>query len=178
MLVQGTDAIAFEAAAALETYEEQLAALRCARTGPGGIASMQTALRRICGVCLCLPQLSTATLAVLLAHHRLLADLARAGMSPAAGWCSASFDAVEQSVRVLQRKCRELFLAPQLQQGARQAGSAGGPRGAVRLTVTCGNIPARQNRPGARGIGHAQYDQVLTDCRKVGNAFHSRESPV
>ena len=112
--MQGTDTIAFEAAAALDAYEEQLASLRRPGASPGRVASMQVELRRICSLCLVLPQLSASSLALLLAHHRLLAVLA--GSTPGlAAEHRASFDAVEQCVRGLRRQCSELFRAPHLQ---------------------------------------------------------------
>ncbi|HEY0823493.1 MAG TPA: hypothetical protein VGD76_06870 [Ramlibacter sp.] len=115
MQVRGTDAIAFEAAAALDAYEEQLTQLRRHGADPGRIGAMQAALRRAGSLCLRLPHLSGASLALLLSHHRLLADLARAGDDARLAATAPSLEPVEECVRDLQRLCRELFLASHLQ---------------------------------------------------------------
>lgn len=108
------NAMAFEAAAALEAYEDQLAATRRLGAHPARIAVLQRELRRVCGCCLRLPQLSVGSVALLLAHHRLLAELARPDREPAAAPVAALRRDVEQCVATLQRACRELFLAPHL----------------------------------------------------------------
>lgn len=110
--MQCTEAVAFEAAAALEAYEDQLLALRAPGVDPRRIAAVQRELRRVCSCCLRLPQLSGASIALLLAHHRLLAELARAGEHRARHAPAAGLREVEQCVAALQRACRELFLAP------------------------------------------------------------------
>lgn len=112
--MQCTDAIAFEAAAALDSYGEQLAGLRGEMAAPARIASMQQELRRVCGCCARVPELSGPSIALLLAHHRLLADLAR-HPEPDAQEDAASMGAVDQCLALLQRRCRELLLAPHLQ---------------------------------------------------------------
>lgn len=112
--MQCTEAVAFEAAAALEAYEHQLLAMRRPGAQPRRIATIQRELRRVCGCCLRLPQLSGASLALLLAHHRLLAELARSDADQAVRPAAAALQEVEQCVVILQRACRELFLAPHL----------------------------------------------------------------
>jgi hypothetical protein len=110
-----TDAIAFEAAAALDAYEEQLLTVRRTGPDPHRFVRLQVALRRVCNCCLHWPQLSAPSIALLLAHHGLLAELARMGEGRAADASPASMEAVEQCVAMLQRRCRELLLAPHLQ---------------------------------------------------------------
>lgn len=112
--MQCTDAIAFEAAAALDAYEARLLTLRCAGTDPHAIASLQADLKRVCGCCLRLPQLSGASVALLLAHHRLLAELTRPVVDGDKGGLTPGFRAVEQCVGLLQRGFRRLFLSPHL----------------------------------------------------------------
>lgn len=111
--MQCTEAVAFEAAAALDAYEDQLLALRLG-PHPQGVARIQRELRRACSCCLRLPQLSGASVALLLAHHRLLADLTRRGEDRAGAAGAAGLRDVEQCLATLQRACRELFLAPHL----------------------------------------------------------------
>lgn len=112
--MQCTEAVAFEAAAALEAYEDQLLAMRRSGVHPQGVARVQGELRRVCGCCLRLPQLAGASVALLLAHHRLLAELARRGADGAAAPAAARLQEVEQCLATLHRACRELFLAPHL----------------------------------------------------------------
>lgn len=108
------DTLAFELAAALDAYEEQLALLRSAPTAAAA-AQLQRKLHRVCHGCGGLPQLAAAAVALMLAHHGLLADLMRDDRNESARPLRPCFLAVEQSVRVLQRHCREMFLAPYLQ---------------------------------------------------------------
>lgn len=112
--MQCTDTIAFEAAAALDAYGEHLAGLHGGSAAPARIASMQQELRRICSCCARVPELSGPSIALLLAHHRLLADLAR-HPDPDAREDAASMLAVDQCLALLQRRCREMLLAPHLQ---------------------------------------------------------------
>jgi hypothetical protein len=113
--MQPTDAIAFEAAAALDAYEEQLLTVRRIGAHPHQLASTQMELRRVCNCCLRLPQLSGPGLALLLAHHRLLAEWASGHKEGVVDAASPSLATVEQCLASLQRRCRELFLAPHLQ---------------------------------------------------------------
>ena len=113
--MQGTDAIAFRAAAALDGYEEQLLALCGNGADPARIAAMQLELRRLCTCCLVLPQLSGPALTLLLAHHSLLTELSRADAdADARDAAPGSLPAVEQSLRMLRSRCRELLVAPNL----------------------------------------------------------------
>lgn len=112
--MQCTEAFAFEAAAALDAYEEQLLAIRHHGADPLAVARIQKALRQACGCCLRLPQLAGPSVSLLLAHHRLFAQLA-----PRAGECAGvpatiGFDEVEGCIASLHRACRDLFLAPHL----------------------------------------------------------------
>jgi hypothetical protein len=106
------DAIAFETAAALEVYEEQLILLQRRVEEPGQIAALESAVCRACRCALRLPQLAGASVALLLAHHRLLAELARGPRAEEA--CSSTVRSVEACVHVLLRECRLLFLARHL----------------------------------------------------------------
>ena len=72
-----TDACAFEAAAALDGYEARLAFLSRARAHPAELARADAEIRKVCTACAALPQLSVASVALLLSHYRLLAELAR-----------------------------------------------------------------------------------------------------
>ena len=110
--MQTTDAMAFEAAAALDAYEEQLMDLR-SWLADRRIACVQLELRRVCGHCMGLPQLSGATMALLLAHHRLLAELASRNV-PQSDAPPAALADVQDCVIALRRQCRELFVAPRL----------------------------------------------------------------
>lgn len=112
--MQCTDALAFEAAAALEAYEEQLLAMRGPGAAPRGAALIQRELTRVCGCCLRLPQLAGASVGLMIAHHRLLADLASRGEDGRTAPGAARLQEVEQCLAILQRSCRELFLAPHL----------------------------------------------------------------
>lgn len=108
--MQCTDTLAFEAAAALAAYEEQLDTLQRSGPHPRSVAAIQGALGHLCNRCLRLPQLSGAGISLLLAHHRMLAELARGPVAaPAAG-----LQELERCIRTLRRACRELFLAPHL----------------------------------------------------------------
>ena len=107
-----TDALAFEAAAALDAYEEHLLTLRRHGAQPWRIALFHRQLRRVCSCCLGLPQVSGASVALLLAHHRWLAELCAEGRLADAA--APSLVAVEQCLGSLQRACRELFVAPHL----------------------------------------------------------------
>jgi hypothetical protein len=111
--MQCTEAVAFEAAAALDAYEDQLFAMRRLGANQLRIATIQKEMKRVCSCCHRLPQLSGASIALLLAHHRLLAKLASTGEDNA-GLPAAGSQEVEQCVLTLQRACRELFLAPRL----------------------------------------------------------------
>src|SRR5690606_33173792 len=99
--MQSSEAVAFEAAAALEAYEDQLLALRRLGAHPQRIAIAQRELRRACGSCLRLPQLAGASVALLLAHHRLLAELARQGEHLAAAPAAVRLEEVERCVSTL-----------------------------------------------------------------------------
>lgn len=112
--MQCTEAVAFEAAAALETYEDRLLAMRELGADPQRIALVQRELRRVCSWCMRLPRLSGPSLALLLAHHRLLAALARSGEDAAQASETAGLREVQESVATLHRACRELFLAAHL----------------------------------------------------------------
>lgn len=112
--MQCAETVAFEAAAALEAYDEQLLAMRELGFDPRRVALIQRELRRVCSCSLRLPQLSGPSLALLLAHHRLLADLARSGEGEAGTSEPAELQEVEQCVVTLYRACRELFLATHL----------------------------------------------------------------
>lgn len=105
------DTAAFEATAALEAYEDQLRALRRCGARESVIAPLHEALRRVSANCLRLPQLSGPSLALLLAHHRLLADLSHAGGAAARAPSGARLLELEQCMGTLRRACRELFLA-------------------------------------------------------------------
>ena len=109
-----TETAAFEASAALDAYEEQLLTSRVMGASPHRLALMQTKLRRACACCVLLPQLSAASIALLLAHHQLLAELARPAGGTSEERGSTTVKAVEQCVANLQRGCRHLFLAPHL----------------------------------------------------------------
>ena len=112
---QCNDAVAFEAAAALDAYGMQLASVRRDGMHAHRLASLQAALARVCSCCLGLPSLSAPAIALLLAHHRVLAEL---GQSEAAMHAPASqpgLHAIEQCVAHLQLLCRKLFLAAHLQ---------------------------------------------------------------
>lgn len=111
--MHATDTLAFELAAALDAYEEQLAAVRRRPTADAA-AQLQRRLHRVCHSCPGLPQLAAATVALMLAHHGLLSDLMRDGRSERTPSVQPSMQALEQSVRSLQRQCREMFLAPYL----------------------------------------------------------------
>lgn len=109
--MQSIEAMAFEATAALDRYEEQLAFL-VEGDRADSVPRAQAELRRLSDLCLRLPQLASSSLALLLAHHRLLAEMARdEGPPPRALAC---MDAVEECIRVLRRQCRELFVAAHL----------------------------------------------------------------
>lgn len=112
--MQCTEAVAFKAAAALEAYEDGLLAMRRSGVHPQAVARVQKELRRVCSCCLRLPQLSGASVALLLAHHRLLARLARRGENAAVAPGAALLQEVEQCLATLRRACRQLFLAPHL----------------------------------------------------------------
>lgn len=112
--MQCTEAVAFEAAAALEAYEDQLLAMRELGVHPRRVAMIQRELGRVSSCSLRLPQLSGPSLALLLAHHRLLAALARSGEGGTGACEPAGLQEVEQCVVTLHRACRELFLAPHL----------------------------------------------------------------
>lgn len=108
--MQATDTIAFELAAALDAYEEQLAAVRRSRS-PLAVAQLQRRVHRVCRSCLGLPQLAAATVAFVLSHHGVLADLMCDGRAPPA---QSRLQALDQCIVSLRRQCRELFLAPHL----------------------------------------------------------------
>lgn len=112
--MQCTEAVAFEAAAALETYEDRLLAVRELGADPQHVALVQRDLRRVCSCCMRLPGLSGPSLALLLAHHRLLAALARCGEDGAQAAETAGLREVQDCVATLHRACRGLFLAPHL----------------------------------------------------------------
>lgn len=112
--MQCTAVVAFEAAAALDAYEDQLSAMRRPGARAARIPMLQAELRRVCYCCLGLPQLSVASVALLLAHHRLVADMTQPERDPAAAPAAASLRDVEQCLATLQRACRDLFLAPHL----------------------------------------------------------------
>lgn len=111
---QRKDAIGFEAAAALDAYEEQLHAMRGLGVQARQVARLQGELRRVCRCCLRIPQLSGPGIDLLLAHHRLLAELARCGEEWLADPVAPGVEAVERCLANLRRACRELFLAPHL----------------------------------------------------------------
>jgi hypothetical protein len=96
--MQCSDALAFEAAAALEAYEERLLALRGVGTHLRNVAEVQRELGRVCNCCLRLPQLAGASVDLLLAHHKLLADLARAGKGPSDAIGGAGLEEVQRCV--------------------------------------------------------------------------------
>jgi hypothetical protein len=114
LVIPTADALAFEAAAALDAYEEQLASLR--RTGPDPecIAALQRELHRVCSRSPRLPQLQSACVALLLAHHRLLAELADGNSQAGSERASTVRRIHEESLQLLRRECRMLFLAAHL----------------------------------------------------------------
>lgn len=111
--MQPPDILAFELAAALDAYEEQLAAL--ASTGRLiGVAQLQRTLHQVSQSCVGLPQLAGATVDLVLSHHGFVADLMRDGGSGGAPASEESVQALEHCVRSLQRQCRQMFVAPHL----------------------------------------------------------------
>lgn len=112
--MQCTEAIAFEAAAALENYEAHLLSIHRLGGRPRNVATFQKELSRVRSCCLRLPQLSGASVALLLAHHKLLAELARGDGDKSLALRAAELQKVEKCVVTLQRACRELFLARHL----------------------------------------------------------------
>ena len=109
-----TDALGFQAAAALEAYEELLPGVCRPDADPGRTGLLQLALRRVCTCCLGSAQLSGAALGLLLAHHALLSELTRSGGDLSDAAAAQALRRVEECVHVLKRACRELFLAPHL----------------------------------------------------------------
>lgn len=113
--MQCTDAMAFEAAAALDAYDEQLLELRRTGPQPGRVHLLQQQLARVCSCCMPLPQLLAPSIALLLAHRRYVAEMAGLGQGCRRGAASPGLEAVTQCIGLLQRRCRELFLAAHLQ---------------------------------------------------------------
>ncbi len=108
------DILAFELAAALDSYEEQLAAAPRLPTADAA-AQLQRRLHGICHCCMGLPQLASASVALMLAHHGLLADLMRDDRVEGSPSVHLRLHALERVVGELQRQCRAMFLAPYLQ---------------------------------------------------------------
>jgi hypothetical protein len=111
--MQAPDITAFELAASLDAYEEQLAVVRRAGS-PLAVAQLQKSVHRVCRSCMGLPQLAVASVAFLLAHHGFLADLMREGGGAGAPSTQLAMQALDQCVRSLHRQCRELLVAPPL----------------------------------------------------------------
>ncbi len=108
------DAIGFQAAAALEAYEEDLAGLLARGADAAAMARLQLRLRQACTCCLPLPQLSASAVALMLAHHRFLADFCRSGGNAAQPEAARSLRTLEHCAAVLKGGCRELFVAAHL----------------------------------------------------------------
>jgi hypothetical protein len=109
-----TDAIAFEAAAALDDYEAELALVAGGGANASELARTDAAVRRTCGWCMRLPQLSVDAVALLLSHYRVLSELSRprAPARPAAAL--VPLQAHQACIQRLRRHCRQLLLAPHL----------------------------------------------------------------
>jgi hypothetical protein len=108
------DAIAFEAAAALDAYEERVLRLRQARAEPALLAHAGSDLHRVCGCCIHLPQLSVGCVTLLLSHYRLMRRLAGGNGALPAADRSQALEAHQRCIAALRRSCRELLLAPRL----------------------------------------------------------------
>ena len=109
------DAIAFEAAAALDAYEERLLRLQQVKAEPALLADGAAELHRACSCCIYLPQLSVACVALLLSHYRLMGRLSGGGAALALADAATALQAHQHCIAALRRSCRELFLAPGLQ---------------------------------------------------------------
>ena len=107
-------AIAFEAAAALDAYEEGLLRLRQSRAEPALLAHAGTDLHRVCGCCIHLPQLSVGCVTLLLSHYRLMRRLAGGSGALAEAEGRTALEAHQRCIAALRRSCRELLLAPRL----------------------------------------------------------------
>lgn len=114
LVMPSADALAFQAAAALDAYKEQLASLRRWGPDPDGIAALQRELRRVCSRFSRLPQLQSARVALLLVHLRLLAELARGSPQAGRDGESTAGRVHEESLQMLRRECRALLLAAHL----------------------------------------------------------------
>lgn len=109
-----TDAIAFEAAAALDAYEAELALLARRGAHASELACADAAVRRACSWCMRLPQLSVASLALLLSHYGILSELSRRGPAGGAAAPLVQMQAHQACIRRLRRQCRELFVSARL----------------------------------------------------------------
>ncbi|MEJ8838822.1 hypothetical protein [Ramlibacter sp. AN1133] len=108
-------AIAFEAAAALDQYESDLAFLRDGDAQACDFARADAEVRAACSRCMRLPQLCVDAIALLLSHHRLLAELGRPGEARARHAPLARLQSHQRCIARLRRQCRKLFIAPHLQ---------------------------------------------------------------
>lgn len=110
---RGLDAVAFQAAVALESYEEHLL---CACEDGCRLLEMAEAesdLQQLRSTCTRLPQLRAPLLELLISHSRLLAQ----GAAPEAGLPAGIPGGLQQHrecISSLRRRCRELFVAPHL----------------------------------------------------------------
>jgi hypothetical protein len=107
-----TDAIALEAAAALENYEAELAVVARGGANASRLARADAAVRRTCSWCMRLPQLSVDAVALLLSHYRVLSELSRPRAPARRAAALLPLQAHQACIQRLRRHCRELALAP------------------------------------------------------------------
>lgn len=109
-----TDAIAFEAAAALDGYEARLGLLSEASARPSDLAQADAEIRNVCRWCAHLPELSVACVALLLSHYRLMGELSQRATRRVAAARLAHIQSHNACIALLRQQCRMLFLAPHL----------------------------------------------------------------
>lgn len=111
---RGPDAVAFQAAAALESYEEHLL---CACEDGCRLLELTVAesdLQHLRSTCTRLPQLRAPLLELLLSHSRLLAQGAAPDCAHVRTALEAGLQQHRECISSLRRHCRELFVAPHL----------------------------------------------------------------
>jgi hypothetical protein len=108
------DAIAFEAAAALDGYEARLGLLSRADVNPSDFGRADADIRKVCCWCVHLPQPSVCCVALLLSHYHLMSELSQELTGRLAPARLARIQSHNAYIAQLRHQCRSLFLAPHL----------------------------------------------------------------
>lgn len=109
------DAIAFEAATALDAYEARLEVLFRSDAQPWMIAQTDAEIRQIWCWCLHLPQLSMACVALLLSHYRLMGELGSQATKRGTAARLAHIQSHTACIAFLRQQCGMLLFPARLQ---------------------------------------------------------------